>query len=139
MGADIHMVLEKKNADGVYVGLHNFPYPCNKKSSYEGWTARSRNYDLFADLAGVRGDGPEPKGLPDDISLLAQMKIDADGDDGHSHTYYGLKEAWPLFAAHLYGEEFLTDDRHHICYKLFGVDTEDDNLDDYRLIIWFDN
>lgn len=151
MGADIHMVLEKKY-QGKWVGEHAFPYivrdlPDDAKevlqqakkyvSTYVCFEARQRNYSLFGALAGVRCDGPEPLGVPDDASDLSLMEIDGWGCDGHSHSYMDLADAFPLFVAHLYPSKVLDDDRFRLCDTLFGVDYEDRGQ--YRLVFWFDN
>lgn len=56
-----------------------------------------RNYSLFSVLADVRNYGntpyiDEPRGLPEDVT--AEVKKDSDywGCDGHSHSYFTLKE-----------------------------------------------
>jgi len=65
-----------------------------------------RNYDLFAVLADVRngfgfagcdtGDRlvpiSEPKGLPEDVSEGVKKESDRWGVDGHSHSWFTLKE-----------------------------------------------
>ena len=56
-----------------------------------------RNYDLFATLADVRnyGDTPyiaEPRGLPKDVTKKVKKESDDWGEDGHSHSYFTLKE-----------------------------------------------
>src|ERR1043165_3039366 len=109
MGCDIHMVVEVKHGE-KWVGLHAFPYlhaECYARGKQlfdaqgaevtviEGMThhiVRSRNYEFFAALAGVRGDGPKAKGTPKDASDLARMEIEAWGEDGHSHSYCSLKK-----------------------------------------------
>lgn len=151
MGADIHMVLERKYND-KWVGVHAFPYIDREISEaaaavlkaanvyVPGWvsyTARGRNYELFAALAGVRGDGPEPLGVPEDASDLAAMEIEHWGGDGHSHSYMGLADAFPIFVAHLYPQKVLDDDRYLLREKLFGVDYDD--CSEHRLVFWFDN
>lgn len=57
----------------------------------------NRNYSRFAILADVRNYGgteyiAEPRGLPDDVT--AEVKKDSDDwdCDGHSHSYFTLKE-----------------------------------------------
>lgn len=54
-----------------------------------------RNYNRFAILAGVRNaydyDFGEPKGLPDDVSLVIKMLDDQFGE-GHSHSWITLHE-----------------------------------------------
>lgn len=152
MGCDIHIVMEKKHNDN-WVGLNAFPYvpvkyspealQAIKKSKaylppFAGTQARTRNYDLFAALAGVRGDGPDPRGMPDDASDLANMMHDEWGQDGHSHSWLPLEEALPIFAAHTSPMEILEDGyRENICYELFDVEYEDRHK--YRLVFWFDN
>ena len=96
---------------------------------------------MFNDIARVRGDGPAvPKGLPKDISDLAQMEVNGWGSDGHSHTWLTLREATPLFLAYYGQEQLLTEDRFQFCANLFAAEVnEDEDIDLYRLIIWFDN
>ncbi len=158
MGCDIHMVLERLHG-GEWIGINTFPYmrgiahdldATGEFRQVEGvifWRQRDRNYELFAALAGVRGEGPAPRGLPDDISALAAMQTEEWGADGHSHTHYPLAEALPLFRRHAFQEvkrimEGETNEQHRIWRALdyFGVAAEElAQLDDYRLIIWFDN
>jgi hypothetical protein len=86
MGCDIHGWVEKK------------------KDQNNGWVAvcklknDDRNYDRFAKLAGVRGDGPEPNGIPQDVAETTKLDIDSWDADGHSHTYLPLKDALKIFA-----------------------------------------
>lgn len=56
-----------------------------------------RYYSLFATLANVRNytDTPyiaEPRGLPFDVTKEVKKESDDWGDDGHSHSYFTLKE-----------------------------------------------
>lgn len=169
MGADIHMVVEKKacpRGKPVWVGVNAFPYmratvyddtafPSNDPNreifvtGKTHWPATDRNYELFGALAGVRWGGPEPRGVPDDASDLALIMIDGWGEDGHSHTWYSLEEALPIFIRNSQfgdpGEAVLTamskGTAHAIdqyATNFWSVDYEE-NLSDYRLIIWFDN
>jgi hypothetical protein len=167
MGADIHMVLERRwtpSEDGVlnihkttrWVGVNPFPYakatvwgPDNRIEGHVSWPVNQRNYALFAALGGVRGSGPAPKGVPMDASDLALMEIEAWGEDGHSHTWMLLPEALPLFVEHQQlgkaEEAVLAAFKHGTAaaiegyadyfYPLHG----DTQLDEYRLIMWFDN
>lgn len=149
MGADIHMVLEKKTETG-WVGIHDFGWEILHALSAQMYSvhfpARERNYDRFAALAGVRGSGPSPKGMPDDVSELARMHIDADGDDGHSHTHYTIREAAEIFgrtsgqtpvAAQVAAKLLNEPKPRPPCEKYFGID--EDVVDAYRVVIWFDN
>ncbi|MDP6047606.1 MAG: hypothetical protein QGH94_00075 [Phycisphaerae bacterium] len=61
MGCDIHIFVEYEIDNGVYLAIS------------DGEFSMPRSYDLFAALAGVRGDldsAPKfaPRGIPDDIS-----------------------------------------------------------------------
>lgn len=73
---------------------------------YDSRFYTGRNYDLFAILADVRngsgfagcdtGDGfvpiDEPRGLPVDVSPEVKADSDRWDCDGHSHSWFGLKE-----------------------------------------------
>lgn len=159
MGADIHAVLEKYHPEFGWVGVHDFPYisidnvnvsspawPDDSKTrqewydrTYMSWKVLDRNYHLFAMLAGVRGAGPDPKGVPDDASDLAKMGIASWGRDGHSHSYGLLSEVGAIFLLSS-GDptEILSETRIKSILDLFGLDYSE-SLDEYRLIFWFDN
>lgn len=104
-----------------------------------------RNYDFFARLAGVRGEGPEPKGVPPDASELARLMVDNDGPDGHSHSWDTLEDfirAWLLslqdeVVASAVEKQLQGKDRDLILY-LAGV-WDWDELTNYRVVYWFDN
>lgn len=51
-----------------------------------------RDYEFFARLAGVRGDGPEPNGVPPDASVMSQRCVLRWEGDGHSHCHFTLRE-----------------------------------------------
>lgn len=102
MGCDIHVVIEKKFGD-KWIGMElcrsisHYPFDSEKgeladKPGYIWHPARSRNYELFAKLAGVRGDGPDPKGLPEDASELSHAVLPADDSDLHSHSWCSMEE-----------------------------------------------
>jgi hypothetical protein len=55
MGCDIHGPFVEQYHGGIVWGCL-------------GWFYLFRNYQLFAAMAGVRGEGPTPKGLPDGVS-----------------------------------------------------------------------
>jgi hypothetical protein len=108
MGCDIHFYVEKKSK-GKWVSADTFvaekdgehTYYSQKDEFYDG-----RNYNLFAILADVRngrgfagcktGDGfnpiSQPKGLPDDVSKETQRAAEGMGADGHSHSWFTLRE-----------------------------------------------
>jgi len=160
------MVLEKRakvRDSETWIGVNAFPYVTaevyNWERTPEGgakslvgqtfWQATSRNYALFAALANVRGHGPAPKGIPDDASDLALMMIDEWGEDGHSHTWFTMDEALPIFL-----QSKQLGDPGGVVVKAMqnGVDNalaglmkhfwtigEEDQLTDFRLVMWFDN
>ena len=85
MGTDIHGVVEEHGPQGwnlVYV-LHS-EHP-----------AGHRNYKQFAALAGVRGEGPEPRGMPADICAATRYLWETGGD--HTPSWLTVKEAIKVF------------------------------------------
>jgi hypothetical protein len=172
MGCDIHMVLEKRvkvRDREAWVGVNAFPYLTvqvyeREKEGYStatgssSWFCDGRNYGLFAALAGVRGEGPPAKGVPDDASDLALMMIDHWDADGHSHSWMLMDEALPLFLHHgqlgkpgdvvLHAMKAGTEAAIENCFDHFwhldeiyenGALVGRDKLSDFRLVFWFDN
>ena len=163
MGCDIHMVLERKyRKDGPWVGVHCFSYTPTiqgiKGSLYYSYVVRNRQYDLFTELAGVRGDSPtamEPRGLPADMSELARAETDSCGDDGHTHTHMSVEEYATAFLR--VNPEFVLNEAVPIPASgtplratvdaLFGywsgdaasIGDESNESTEHRVIIWFDN
>lgn len=92
MGTDIHAVFEVRNPAGVWEAV--------------GEPDETRNYRLFAALAGVRngvgfagvdtGDAVAPvfppRGLPDCASPEYLDRVADMGEDGHSHSWLTLAE-----------------------------------------------
>lgn len=140
MGCDINLVLEERDPDFGWVGINTFAG--TNGNDYRSPIARERNYRLFAALAGVRGDGPEPRGIPDDASATTRLLVRQWGGDGHSHSWLPLAEATLEFNKRRYSEgEVSVDpesyrDKYPASYW-FGV--ESDNVENYRLVFWFDN
>ena len=171
MGADIHFVIEHNDPeDGLgWVGVfwsdaphspsgYNYTaYDNNADISAEEQRRRMddgvhpfgrlgrRDYGFFARLAGVRGDGPEPNGVPPDASALTQRCVSRWESDGHSHVHMTLREfvkrkiitgvtIADAAKSKLQGgdpiAEYLGD-----CIDDNGI-TLDDNT---RVIAWFDN
>ena len=109
MGCDIHMYTEVNksisgneqwvNSDNwrlnpYWEGVHDDDEPEYEISALY----RERNYSLFAALAGVRdySEGTpsmgDPKGLPNDTCSHIKKESDSWGSDGHSHSYWTLRE-----------------------------------------------
>lgn len=133
MGCDIHLVLEKK-WQGQWVGVPMKRCP------------RTRNYKLFGLLAGVRGDGPDPRGVPEDASPLARMEIERWDCDGHSHSWRSLQGYVRACLAGEYDPEQMLDpndprtqDPYYHYFGLEVADGYDGHIDDYRVVFWFDN
>ena len=163
MGSDIHVVLETRytfgSDDECWIGLHACPYIRGTaevgNTNLYLWPMRERNYKRFAALAGVRGPGPEPRGLPENASSLARMESDGWGDDGHSHSWLPLRDAVRVYLATEYDPAivFLSKDNPLVdrAYgHYFGLSHLDDaglndaglgsdSPDNYRIVFWFDN
>lgn len=156
VGCDIHMVLERKSGPAKWIGIERFnSFPTIavqrfgeiaehlKRLNWMGWTITSRNYHLFATLAGVRSDELNrpavPRGIPEDVSELAQAEIEAYEADGHSHSWGLLSEIGGHFLAHYCPEMILDADRANTIHRLFNTNCEDEPLEHFRLVYWFDN
>jgi hypothetical protein len=91
MGCDIHIHIEYKVGDAPWkADKFHEPYEEDGYSWVKAFG--SRNYRLFANLAGVRGSGPEPKGLPEDVSDVIKLASDKWDIDAHSHSYHDLDD-----------------------------------------------
>jgi len=169
MGCDIHMMVEKKvkteKHGEVWATVNSlgavFPDGLSRASELKRDTpfgyyyrAEDRNYEFFADLACVRGEGEyQERGLPDDVSLVFLNCVESWGIDGHSHSYLYADEMIPLYIKHHLTDEEkgkLFADRinglssiqtfHLIMERHFNVATnEDDDPQDYRFVFFFDN
>jgi hypothetical protein len=137
MGCDIHYVVEKK-IDAEWVGIF-------KKWPRSGF-AGERDYEFFTEIAAVRGRSDTakyPQFLPKGISRLALHEIIHDGTDGHSHSWMPIKE-FSEIALRVNPDKFPTPyDKEQPWEKLFGepifLNTDDDKIEDYRIVFWFDN
>jgi hypothetical protein len=171
MGADIHMYVEKRMPSGNWVCVRNLNETIHSKglgvvykdrsTSAEGfvgfWQLRNRNYELFSALANVRGDGngPEPKGLPQDVSEYVEVEFQGWGMDAHSaswclardfvrvytNIWVEVDEEKPLSP---YMVSLITDGDEDAVAKFLDdmasvyVD-EEESVDLYRFVFWFDN
>lgn len=141
MGCDIHLVMEERDPDFGWVGIETFR-GFYDGTDWRGHPAQSRNYRLFAALAGVRGDGPEPRGIPETASAATRMMLKQWGADAHSASWLPLMDAVREFNARRYeeGEKAVDPKSYRDSFPAsfwFGVD--EDNLENYRLVFWFDN
>lgn len=104
-----------------------------------------RNYLLFAKMAGVRDHLnevehiSEPKGMPEDASEVVTMECNDWDTDGHSHSWLSAKEIETL-------KEWLIDHNKTSPFKItlnlpYQIKYADErkNIEDVRLVFWFDN
>lgn len=163
MGCDIHIVAEKRLRDGTWATCRTYdsidiamlsPSSARRLSEESlPWLSmrlRNRNYDLFSALAGVRGNGPEPKGMPGDIAPLTREMAEDWGSDGHSHSWSSVGEMVAAFVEHALDDDEkvnLTELRmnggtsvREFAGRYFGLDLDRQNgTEDYRFVYWFDN
>lgn len=169
MGADIHIFAERKLSDGTWAMCKS--YESQSSEQFYDYSdklakaeigrlfprARSRNYGFFADLAGVRGDGPEAKGTPNNTSALVADEHERWGMDAHSASWYTAREFVPIFMRHHLSEEEqakLVSERldgssyyglpYRVLETYLGIDIPYDNndnpdIDAIRFVFWFDN
>jgi len=169
MGADIHMYIEKRMPSGNWACVRNLNEPIRSEGLrliYENrgasngefdafWRLRIRNYELFAALAGVRGDGPEPRDLPQDVSEYVMTEYAGWGMDAHSASWYSADEFLQIYdrigvqvdeeiplspyvtARIELGAEVATANFLHDKASVH-VD-EEDSVDLYRFVFWFDS
>jgi hypothetical protein len=118
MGADIHLYVERKLRDGTWAMARSYNEishlsleGCARLARPKSYFFRvdARDYEFFAALAGVRGPGPEPRGLPHDVSPLVMEEAENWDSDGHSHSWYSAEEFVPLFVKYKMTDKERTD------------------------------
>lgn len=163
MGYDIHMYVEKyENNEWIPVaGKHpmfDFYYNQSLKALTESerilkfqqaknydtttmdkWFYCDRNYTLFSLLANVRNyDGEiepisEPRGIPEDVSDFVNSRWESWHGDGHSDSYFTLKELLD------FNWEYYKDSCSYFISRLEILKKISDDYDNVRLVFWFDN
>jgi hypothetical protein len=138
MGCDIHMVIEIKAKIKDKFGLLQDRWITCSIPNWKGdKEAMDRNYPRFAALAGVRGEGPDPRGLPEGATDTSRYL----SKDGHSHSWLPLKQAGRVFleSEFDYKKSHRKSDlrERYPVEHYFGI--PDDEANAYRLIFWFDN
>lgn len=169
MGADIHMYVERRMPSGDWICVRDLNETLHSKglnvlvrssspikdgfSAF--WNLVGRNYSLFAALAGVRGEGPQPRGLPQDVSEYVELERDGWGFDAHSVSWYSASDFVRIYEG-VYAEvdddtplsEYVItrmEDGDEIAVARFLSDKagvglgNDDSVDNYRFVFWFDN
>lgn len=142
MGCDIHLHTEIK-----------------LNGKWEHYTAPriGRNYDLFARMAGVRNYDKvspivEPKGAPDDMSVVTAFDYQEWEPDAHSASWFNADEITALYKSpEVRDYEAIRRDRgdfHSFADYLFGNDWKfysayrdhyPQQIEDIRWVFWFDN
>lgn len=165
MGCDIHPILERRWKDErtgktKWVGIKEYGYTyadvwIGGKEIAKNYLvrdrAKERNYELFAKLAGVRGEGPDPRGMPDDISDMGRMLMDQWGGDGHSHSWCTAEE-WCKAAlesehdqANMHLGDRDNDPRirdpygYYLGIEIYDPEEAGPQAGDYRIVFCFDN
>jgi hypothetical protein len=163
MGADIHLYVERKLKNGDWAFVRDLNETINgeglrpwgggaQRAAGGFWTLSGRNYNLFSLLAGVRGDGPEAKGLPGDVSDYLEEEADVYGSDGHSHSWSTPLELMEAYIAsqQAYDEgapldkyiQMRVTEGAEMALEAFMRDMcslDMDQGDEYRFVYWFDN
>ena len=163
MGADIHLYVERKLKNGEWAMVRDMNDTINVESMrpvrvdhpgpYGWWKLNDRNYALFANLARVRGEGPEAKGLPGDVSPYVEEESDYWDGDGHSHSWSTPLEFMEAYikAMEYYADEQTELDKYAqirmregvgMAVTLFMRDMCSLDLErghEYRFVYWFDN
>lgn len=158
LSADIHYVIERK-LGGQWVGVFSTVFTPRQpmiisipderldvSADRTFLSFRERNYTLFAALASVRDKGATPKGIPTDVSILGKASIDDWGSDGHSHTWFPMQEflsEWikcdEAMAKAAVTEKISPKGDEIRPFIDTVIDTWDDELNDLRIVCWFDN
>lgn len=130
MGCDIHGVVEELSSSDqawslIYVLRGTEP-------------AGFRNYRQFAALAGVRGEGPEPRGLPNDVCEATRYLWKTRGD--HTPSWLFVSEAVRVFQER---PRYAAETPHVPCND-WSEEVEywfgDSSLEpDDRFVFWFDS
>jgi hypothetical protein len=166
MGADIHLFLERKMKSGNWACVSNLDGIVNlggldgvqstSSLTYGYYKLNGRNYQFFGELASVRGDGLEPRGLPLDISEVVDEESEGWGHDGHSHSWLYADEFISIYnkvwlepnedePLDWYSQTLLTDGKdvavreflRTMCSPMMVNDG--DKPEDFRFVFWFDN
>ena len=147
MGCDIHIAVERKIADGFWtpvrfmspIKVHLSP---ENKIGYAKAQVCSRNYEFFAAIAGVRGDGPEARGYPEDVSPSTRFYLESVGD--HTPSWLPIKDFLAAFMATRWvspieKENAGNGEIKYPASEFFYLDEADETPDDYRVVFNFDS
>lgn len=158
MGADIHFIIEKRSSEGEWYGVYSSGgvVTCPAYQFAMGplvpvvsalGRLKQRNYGFFAEIAGVRGEGPTPLGLPEGLSVMAREEIKRWGPDGHSHSWLYLRDFVMSAIRHNgdigYAALKALNGKHPALEFLNapadGIQVDIEDLADFRVVFWFDS
>lgn len=161
MGCDIHIYAEAKLPDGTWHMVHTFSATSPKAFknadkpdvNYFWYRIGAIDYTFFSALAGVRGPGPEPRGLPKDVSPMVDHFARSWGSDGHSHSWLDAEAFAKLVVQHKLSSAEVAEwvetrmkntDPYwglpRILEQYVGLDIDDyEELKNVRFVFWFDN
>ncbi len=100
-----------------------------------------RDYSFFAELASVRGSSHRnnyPRNLPVDMSTLTKRMFWQAPTDYHSASFMSVdefSECW--MRVNKNSDRGIRSE--FIGYDLLGIDHEDENKFEHRIVFWFDN
>lgn len=154
MGCDIHSFAERRNKETnewevvkECVTLSDFYRDWYKKEKGDS-PFKWRHYSMFGFLAGVRDQTiepiSEPRGIPEDMSQEVFNECEYWEFDGHSYSWLLLRELVEFdYDKNCTGDGDLTESYREMLNDLFFVHLEDlktlGDLDDVRVVFWFDN
>lgn len=145
MGCDIHVVVVKKKGSGYEIlwDPGEFWRTAEDRSMEDTdahWKhtrlVHARNYERFAKLSGVRGEGPEANGWPDWVT----GHPDQTDPDLHSHTHYPIRTAAKIFKATEYhdGDKATMANVNPIA-MYFNINPDEHDLSKVYVLISYDN
>jgi hypothetical protein len=142
MGCDIHIAVEERIAEGWWTPVRLCgPIKIRKNEcspiGYAAPEIAGRNYNFFAALAGVRGDGPQPRGLPEDINPATRHWLAKMGD--HTPSWLPIAEFCALYLKHRRLTPGDTEDIKYPASEFFYLDEADDNPERFRVVFNFDS
>lgn len=145
MGCDIHFVIEKKRRDKKWEGVHNGDHaPCIGSCWVSMRGLNERNYKFFASLAGVRGEGPDPKGLPDGVSDMAKSEYNDWSLYVHSVSWDTWKDFIDKHHRAQSDENLIEDAKRLVTEQELSAEENSKRYgcydpSEYRVVYWFDN
>lgn len=149
MGCDIHAIIEEEVEPGKFLGLWSseFRYDFNReRTPYP--RILDRNYDFFARIAGVRGNGGIALGTPNDRSELTAHIAQRWRGDAHSWTYMPLEDfLWQFAIMHgdsktttnMAGDVLMNKSKFDTVQKHFFKYLWEENIHNKRIVLFFDN